>query len=130
GISGNAVPRESRAVRGLDPPAARSQPLFRQADAGADARVRQQAVASHAPAMGAGSSVGRQAAGQRAAPQAWGALPIVRTGDMTMHDASADDIALRDITSDLRIIDSALGRHLFVVDGSRIYDIPDDTDIE
>jgi len=36
---------------------------------------------------------------------------------------------MRDMSSELRIIDSALGRHLFVVDGSRIYDIPDDADI-
>jgi len=36
---------------------------------------------------------------------------------------------MHDMSSELRIIDSALGRHLFVVDGSRIYDIPDDADI-
>ena len=35
---------------------------------------------------------------------------------------------MRDIGSELRVINSALGRHLFVVDGSRIYDMSDDAE--
>lgn len=38
-------------------------------------------------------------------------------------------LTMRDIGSELRVIDSALGRHLFVVDGSRIYDLPDGVDV-
>ena len=37
---------------------------------------------------------------------------------------------MRAASSELRIVASALGRHLFVVDGSRIYDLPDDADLE
>jgi uncharacterized protein len=37
---------------------------------------------------------------------------------------------MSDMSSELRIVDSALGRHLFVVDGSRLYDIPQDIDLE
>ena len=32
-------------------------------------------------------------------------------------------------SSELRLIESALGRHLFVVDGSRLYDLPDGLDL-
>jgi uncharacterized protein len=38
---------------------------------------------------------------------------------MTMHD----------VDMELRVIESAVGRHLFVADGSRLYDMPDDGDI-
>lgn len=31
--------------------------------------------------------------------------------------------------SERRVIESAIGRHLFVVDGSRLYDLPDDVDL-
>jgi uncharacterized protein len=37
---------------------------------------------------------------------------------------------MRDVHSELRVFESALGRHLFVVDGSRIYDLPDDINAE
>jgi uncharacterized protein len=32
---------------------------------------------------------------------------------------------MRPISSEFRLIESALGRHLFIVDGSRLYDLPD-----
>lgn len=34
------------------------------------------------------------------------------------------------VSSELRVIESATGRHLFVVDGSRIYDLPDGADLD
>jgi uncharacterized protein len=37
---------------------------------------------------------------------------------------------MRDIHAELRVIESALGRHLFVVDGSRIYDLPDGSELD
>lgn len=37
---------------------------------------------------------------------------------------------VRDVSSELRLIDSALGRHVFVVDGSRLYDLPDGSDLD
>ena len=33
-------------------------------------------------------------------------------------------------SSERRVIESALGRHLFIVDGSRLYDIPSDPDVD
>jgi uncharacterized protein len=35
-----------------------------------------------------------------------------------------------DLSSEMRVLTSALGRHLFVVDGSRIYDLPPDTNTD
>lgn len=37
---------------------------------------------------------------------------------------------MRNPSSELRLIESALGRHLFVVDGSRLYDLPDDVHVD
>lgn len=39
-------------------------------------------------------------------------------------------MSVRDVQSEMRLIESALGRHLFVVDGSRLYDVPDDFSID
>src|SRR5262249_3800105 len=115
GISRYAAAREPGAVRGVDPKAARSQSVFRHPNAGADARLRQPAVASHAPAVGAGPHVEGQARGA-AARQA-------------SRRAQAEAMTMRAASSELRIVASALGRHLFVVDGSRIYDLPGDPDL-
>jgi uncharacterized protein len=37
---------------------------------------------------------------------------------------------MRDVRSELRVIESALGRHLFVADGSRLYDLPEGVDAD
>ena len=39
-------------------------------------------------------------------------------------------MSMRDMSAELRLIESALGRHVFVVDGSRLYDLPEGSDLD